>query len=582
MDRQTGDEQQGERHGMYVGSNRQKESQQAALALLLGPETEEHVRARATQRLVRRGPPALPLVLVTLNNYPEITTPAWPWWPPQYKYSSHLLLQLAQKAQLSLPTLLTHPAVTLPVGPVLWISVIEASNLLPEEHYEVLLQQALLAPWETVRYAAAMALATHPYKKPLSEPTLALLRQCLQQQEPVPVWLTIAYALLTNGETAPGMEALLHAISPSMPEEVRKAAAFILATELPCALMPDQQQRLTSSLLQLLQGKNLEIAYLTGHAISKIATPALLPALYKLLTQSSAQRQIIILNTFEEIAQQPHLRPEMQRQGLLTHFLPYLQDTSSEVRRQASYTLAAYGGEYVLAALGSILLQKDHPGRLEVIEGLRHLHNIHKAPTRMTVVRWLLQLLHHSSNEVKIAALDSLIDILLQMRVRAYKRAWDDLCREIAHDTIIPQLLTLPNAWVRQNTVDLISMLGPHRAALSALHQPLLEMLHSDKDSGVRASVAYTCGQLKMHQALPELLHTLLDEDEHVAMTALNALSHIITREDSITHYVLQELCYLADSPHPAFSALGKEAQHCSKKFQDKKNLDGERLHGFD
>src|SRR5437660_9394948 len=79
-----------------------------ALALLLGPETEYALRIRASQRLARQGTDLLPLLLTTLNNYPEITSPPWPWWPPQYEHLSRLLLLLSQRAQVPLETLLQH------------------------------------------------------------------------------------------------------------------------------------------------------------------------------------------------------------------------------------------------------------------------------------------------------------------------------------------------------------------------------------------------------------------------------------------------------------------------------------------
>src|SRR6266487_6568537 len=58
----------------------------AALALLLGPETSYAMRLRAARRLARQGPSVLPTLLTTLNAYPEITSPPWPYWPPQYEH----------------------------------------------------------------------------------------------------------------------------------------------------------------------------------------------------------------------------------------------------------------------------------------------------------------------------------------------------------------------------------------------------------------------------------------------------------------------------------------------------------------
>lgn len=558
-----------------------KENQQAALALLLGPETETHLRIRAMRRLARRGLAVFPLVLTTLNNYPEITTPAWPWWPPQYKYSSRLLSHLAQKAQIALADLLAHPVLTQPAGPVLWISVIEAISFIEGEHDEALLQKSLETPWETVRYAAAMALATRPHYEPLSQQTLQSLQRHLSESEALPVRLTAAYALLTNGKEREGINVLLEAISPGMTDEVKKAAAFILATELPCKLTRDQHEHLTGYLFQLLQDKNIEIAQLAAHALNKIAEHSMLFMLYKILSTSTAQHQIIVLGTLEEMAQHQTMRLALQQQGLLTPLLPYVQSNFAEVRRQASYTLAAYGGDYVVAALGSVLLQKQHPGRLEVIESLRHLHNIHKAPIRTTVARWLLQLLHTQSNEIKIAVLDSLMHILWQARLRKQKQAWNELCIEILQEDIILELLVIPNPWVRQQTVDLLRMLGQHVASLQLIQQQLINLLCTDKDSGVRASVAYTCGQLKMLHALPELLHALLDEDENVAITAMNALCQMTKHEHTLVCAALKELCYLIDDANPIFSLVGKEALDCYRKIlvQVKRRQKRERLH---
>src|SRR5690348_17128697 len=107
----------------------QRENVQAALALLLGPETADDVRQRALRRLSRYGADILPLVLTALSNYPESRTPEWPGWPPQYKLCARLLLSLSQATHLSLEEVLQHPAVQTKRGPVLWTTIIEASEL---------------------------------------------------------------------------------------------------------------------------------------------------------------------------------------------------------------------------------------------------------------------------------------------------------------------------------------------------------------------------------------------------------------------------------------------------------------------
>ena len=121
----------------------QKETIQAAMALVLGSDTAQHLRVRAAQKLARQGLAILPLLLNTLNKYPEITMPAWPWWPPQYEQCSRLLHHLCKEAQLEPTELLQHPAVQQPIGPVLWISILEATEHNAKKNDESLLIQGL-------------------------------------------------------------------------------------------------------------------------------------------------------------------------------------------------------------------------------------------------------------------------------------------------------------------------------------------------------------------------------------------------------------------------------------------------------
>src|SRR5437879_1476132 len=90
----------------------------AAIVLLLGPDTDYYKRVRAAQRLARFGADVLPLLLQTLHTHPEIVTPAWPWWPPQYEQVGRLLIQLSQDARLSLTDLLHFAHLPQPPGPV--------------------------------------------------------------------------------------------------------------------------------------------------------------------------------------------------------------------------------------------------------------------------------------------------------------------------------------------------------------------------------------------------------------------------------------------------------------------------------
>jgi hypothetical protein len=59
-----------------------------------------------------------------------------------------------------------------------------------------------------------------------------------------------------------------------------------------------------------------------------------------------------------------------------------LRSPAAEVRRQASYTLAACGGECVAAVLGTIVLNRDHPAHIEAIDSLRLLYGMLRTPRR--------------------------------------------------------------------------------------------------------------------------------------------------------------------------------------------------------
>jgi hypothetical protein len=126
--------------------SQQTEQILAAIVLLLGPDTDYQKRMRASHFLARIGPDILPLLLRSLHLHPEIITPTWPWWPPQYEQISRLLIQVSQGAHLSLEDLLRTPYLTQPPGPVLWTSVIEAAGLLPHVEYDSLPGNAPGAP----------------------------------------------------------------------------------------------------------------------------------------------------------------------------------------------------------------------------------------------------------------------------------------------------------------------------------------------------------------------------------------------------------------------------------------------------
>jgi len=513
-----------------------------AMALLLGPETEYALRIRASQRLARQGPPLLPLLLTTLNNYPEITSPPWPWWPPQYEHLSRLLLLLSQRAQIPLEALLQHPALSQPAGPVLWTSVIEAAGLLEQAGYESLFCRGLAEPWETVRYAAAMALANLAGKGSLLETTVDALRTHQSEEEPLSVRLASSYALLRNGESS-GIEVLMTLLHPEAAEEARKAAAFVLATEPPAHLSSTCRERLIKLLLLLLPDSNSEIAMHAARALGSIALASILPPLCSLLESSDHCSQIAVLATLEQLASRNTIRQAIQRHTLPGQIAALLSADTPEVRRQASYTLAAIGGAYAAAVFGTTLLNSDHPGHIEAIEGLRLLHGVLRTPTRTNVVRWLLCTLRQQQEEAQITALDSLSYLLWQARVHGQKKARAAISTEILLDGTAIELLTNSSAWVRQRAVELLSILDNQPRTLRTR---LMQLLRSDNDSGVRACIAYTLAQTPSRSdtpsPIPILITTLLDPDEHVAETALNTLGQLASPDDPIVVYVLKEL----------------------------------------
>lgn len=580
-----------------------QESSRAALALLLGPETNYHLRVRATRRLARQGPSILPILLTTLSNYPEITSPSWPWWPPQYEHCSRLLVHFSQRTQMRLDAMLQHPVLTQPAGPVLWTSVIEAAGLLPHEDYEALLCRGLETPWTMVRYAAAMALATRAGKGKLQNTTIAALQQHQDENEAFPVRLTSAYALLSSGENI-GLETLIQLMDPVAPEEARKAATFVVATEMPAHLTLSQRERLTARLMCSLQDPNEELALYAAHALGSIAPPSALSSLCAMLEYQNTQIQTVVLASLEEMTHRVSMRRMMLQQALPARIIPLLRSEAPEVRRQASYTFAACGGEYVAAVLGSIVLNRDHPAHVEVIEALRLLHGALRAPLRTSVVRWLLRSLSQTQEDVQVNALDSLAYLLWQARTRGCKQASQEISREIIHDGTVFRLLSDASAWVRQRAIELLfqypesgskkgriaepsSPASPARGEYTplpelsmdlasgsqymtvyGLSEQLLHLLHHDSDSGVRACVAYGFGQLGARWAIPDLLQALLDPDEHVAASALSTLGLLATPEDSIVVYTVRELAHLGAAADLTPSPLEQAARALLKKWR--------------
>ncbi len=512
-----------------------------ALTLLLGPETAFDTRLRATRYLARQGSAVLPLLLSTLHHYPELISPPWPGWPLQYEQCSRLLIHLCQDANLSLDALLQHPAISQPAGPVLWTSVIEAVDAQSDSCYEALLCDGLAAPWETTRYAAAMALANLTSNEPLQESTRAALRICQSTQEPISVRLAASYTLLRSGDSS-GIEVLMKLLAENTTGEVCKATIFILATEPPTHLNPQQHEQLTRLLLAALTDENTEISQLAARTLGAIVQPSTLLLLLPLLASCIPSVQIAALLALEEMAQHKAIRLILRQHMFSANILPLLQATRSTVRRQAGYTLAAIGGEYVTAVLGIALQNCEHLGQIEAIEALRLLHGVLRLPIREKVVQWLLYVLAQPNEEVQVTALDSLAYLVWQTRTRRKLPANTAICAAINQDGTPLRLLASPHAWVRQRAIELLCMLDNQPPTL---HAQLLYLLHHDTDSGVRACIAFILGQVAAHWAIPALLEALLDSDELVAITALNALDALdplSTTADAIVLYCIQEL----------------------------------------
>ena len=543
-----------------------QESTRVALTLLLGPDTEHAARVRAVRRLARQGPSILPIFLTTLNTMQEITSPSWPWWPPQYEHCSHLLLHLCQQSQLSLDMVLRHPTLTGPAGPVLWVCVIEAANLLTEENYETLLCEGLQSPWLTVRYAATMALATRASRELLTPTTITLLKAHQDEWEAYQIRLTASYALLTCSESS-GIEVLTQLLDATAPEEVRRAAAFILATEIVLQLTITQQERLAQQLLSLLHDLNTEIALLAARALRHITLPSALETLRLMLEENDAQVQQHVLAALEEMARRPPLRALIVQQNLLTYIVPFLRSGNTEMRRQACYTLVAIGGEYVTAVLGTIILTDDHPGYLEALESLRLLPDALRASTRTKITRWLLYSLENPTEDVQITILDSLTYLLWRARTQGQKRIWHTLSADILEDGRANILLYSSCSLVRQRAVEMLGLLERTHTQVPLLHIQMRTLLHNDPDGNVRSSVAMIYGETMMAWAIPDLIQALLDADEHVAESAFTALEQLFTLNPSIITYIARELNYYTIGSEAQQNNLARQAASVLKKW---------------
>ncbi len=555
----------------------QRESIHAALALLLGPETTYPLRIRATRRLAKQGPDVLPMLLQTLNHYPEILAPGWPWRPPQYEQCSRLLLHLSQSAQISLAAMVQPPLLTESAGPVLWACVLAATGLVPHTDYEALLCTGLETPWTTVRTEAAQALAIRASKTALHQTTLVSLQAHQSTEEAYPVRLTAAHALLNSNEPL-GLATLMQCMDPHTPLAIRRAAAFILATELPQQLSFPQHEQLTTLLLNSLSDADHELAQQAAHALGKIAVPATLPALAAQLASVRPQTQIVALTVLEEVTPRQTMRQAMHQWQLPAQILPLLTSAHAELRRQAGYTLAACGGEYVAAALGTIVLNKDHAGHLEAIESLRLLPDALCDPLRDHVIRWLLSALSSQQERAQVAALDSLAYLLWQAHMQSQQHALHTMCQEITRSEAITHLFSAESARVRQRAVALLPLLSTD--SRDDLRPQFCHLLLTDNDSKVRASMARVYGQLAARWAIPDLLHALLDDDEQVALAALSALGLVATMDDAIVTYVVTELTCYQNASHPATRRLADEARRVLKLWQQpEKGSEEKQLH---
>jgi HEAT repeat protein len=543
---------------------------QTSLVLLLGPETDETIRQRIVRQLVRQGTTILPPLLTILSTYPEITTPAWPEWSPQYIYCGQLLAHLRRKASISLSEMLHHPSVIEPAGPVLWISVIEATRLLTGEDHEALLREGLNQPWTMVRYAAAMVLAIRAAHAPLQLETVEALQLHQHEPEAFPVRLTASYALLNSGHLS-SLETLLNLTRPTVPDEVRKATLFVLVTSLPLTLPEDQQGQLLCQLIDLLQDANGEVVTQAAYALGKMASPALLPILSDMLNHIDPQIQYAALVTLEEMAKKSTLRRSMRNRALPAHIASLLRSVSPEVRRQASYTLASCGGEYATAIIGTIVYNPDHAGYLEVIESLRHLYISQRSPVRRRVVRWLLYLLLQPEEEVRETALASLVAILYHIRNQPKEQHWRELSEDLINGGKIPHLLRDASTQVRLLAIELLGALWPQAPALEEAYRYLLVLLHHHPDRHIRARAIFACGQIDAHWSRAALIQALLDPEPSVAEAAFHTLYQAPLPDDSISIYILTELSHLSDAhshkPHP----LAQQARAILQRINTKK-----------
>ena len=183
-----------------------------------------------------------------------------------------------------------------------------------------------------------------------------------------------------------------------------------------------QRAQVTSYLIKLLTDPEPDIAQHAAHALAQLATPAIIPTLYTKLTEAPPTAQVTILTVLEEVAKRKHMRYQMRQDALPTRLLPFLKSSNEQVCRQACYTLAACGGEYTTAVLGTLIMGKGHIGRGEALESLRFLRGALRAPLRNNVIRWLLEALHAQEEVIQVTALDTLAQLLWQAQTNRAKK----------------------------------------------------------------------------------------------------------------------------------------------------------------
>jgi HEAT repeat protein len=364
------------------------------------------------------------------------------------------------------------------------------------------------------------------------------LYQCQQTDTEIPVRLVASCALLRCGDSS-GLDVLAQFLATSNAPEVRKAAIFALAIELPVPLTPQQKQHLSELLLRALQDADQQIALHAARALRSVASAATLPELNRLLDHPRASLCLATLTAIEELASRKTMRYAIQQQLIPQRIASLLRAREPEIRRQACYTLATLGGEYAAAVLGTIVLDDLHPAHLEAIEALRLLPEVQRPAILSQVMRWLLHALTQPIEMVEVCALDSLSYVIWQARARHRRAVLCTISKELQQSESIFQLLSSASAWVRQRTVELLSLLD---SQIYNQRVTLLEMLHHDIDAGVRTCIAYTLGQVSALWAIPDLLQALLDSDEYVAETALNALGTMPLLDNALLIYAVKEL----------------------------------------